>query len=95
MKSIILIALVCLLHCTVINYASDQNCPTTSTTSISSYTSPINFDYYNSKNMKFPGYPKFVLNSTYYTPINNKPDCSLYPKRASSSCILRAYLPRT
>ena len=22
--------------------------------------------------MKFPGYPKFVLNSTYYTPINNK-----------------------
>ena len=72
MKSIILIALVCLLHCTVINYASDQNCPTTSTTSISSYTSPINFDYYNSKNMKFPGYPKFVLNSTYYTPINNK-----------------------
>ncbi len=34
MKSIILIALVCLLHCTVINYASDQNCPTTSTTSI-------------------------------------------------------------
>ena len=34
--------------------------------------SPIDFSYYSPENLKFPAYPKFVLNNTFYTPINNK-----------------------
>ena len=37
------------------------------------WQSPIDFSYFRPPiNMKFPAYPKFVLNNTFYSPINNK-----------------------
>ena len=33
--------------------------------------SPIDISYYVPEHLDFPAYPKFVLNNTFYTPINN------------------------
>ena len=35
------------------------------------HKSPIDISYHVPKNLQFPAYPKFVLNKTFYTPINN------------------------
>ena len=36
------------------------------------FQSPININYFSPINIKFPSFPSFVLNNTFYSPINNK-----------------------
>ena len=68
-KGIILLAFIGIL--TAENVITDIDySPSNSWTSCLDY-SPIDFSYFVPTQFTFPAYPKFVLNNTFYKPINN------------------------
>ena len=63
-------------------YVHSQNCCTSTNTL--SYYSPIDIPFLTpTKEMKFPAYPSFVLNSTFYSLINGK---TFRPVKVQSGC---------
>ena len=75
-KGIILLAFIGILTAenviTDIDYSqgsSWKDCPVETDTA--DYYSPIDFSYFVPTRFTFPAYPKFVLNNTFYKPINN------------------------
>ena len=73
-KGIILLAFIGILtaQITDINYSQSHSwlgCEVETNTA--DYYSPIDFSYFVPTQFTFPAYPKFVLNNTFYKPINN------------------------
>ena len=68
-KGIILLAFIGILTAQNVITDIDYN-PSHSWTSCLDY-SPIDFSYFVPTQFTFPAYPKFVLNNTFYKPINN------------------------